>query len=201
MNLILISPAGGGKDTLFSCLPQNYRRYAFGDNIRLVARNLRINGVQPAYSQLRQMFDLNPPPNLLRKLEEFRRIPQDTKDRKLLQELGTYCRCYDDYIWIRPIAQVAEYQSNMCITDCRRTTEFNSFPKFTSVYINTPYELRLERLKERDGTVDELALKHKAEQEIESLRSRCTYTIDNSGTLEDLKRELSSCLGLDLKNI
>lgn len=201
MNLILISPAGGGKDTVFSCLPQNYRRYAFGDNIRLVARNLRINGVQPAYSQLRQMFDLNPPPNLLRKLEEFRRIPQDTKDRKLLQELGTYCREYDDYIWIRPVSHAAEFEGNMIITDCRRKIELESFPRFTSVYIDTPYELRLERLRERDGSVDELALQHKAEQEIESLRSRCDYTVDNSGTLEDLKRGLSSCLGLDLENI
>ena len=191
MNIILIGPAGSGKDTIFELLePRGYQRYAFGDNIRLVARTLRINGVQPAYHLLYQMFDWNPPPNLLRKLEEFRQIPEDTKDRKLLQELGTYCREYDDYIWLRPVSQHAQYKDNMCITDCRRKTEFESFSSFTSIYIDGPYELRLERLRQRDGSVDELALKHKAEQEIESLRDRCTYKVHNSGSLWDLKFQL-----------
>jgi len=194
MNIILCGTAGSGKDTVFDLL-DGYHRYAFGDNIRLVARTLRINGVQPAYHLLYQMFDWSPPPNLLRKLEEFRSIPKhDDKDRRLLQELGTYCREYDDYIWMRPLLHDAEYKDNMCITDCRRESELKAFPKFTSVYIDTPLELRLERMRARDGAVDELALTHKAEQEIELLRPQCMFVITNDGTLENLKMQLERIL-------
>lgn len=197
-SVILVAPAGAGKDETFALLePYGYRRYAFGDNIRTVCRILRNEGVQEAYCELFQMFNWNPPQNLWRKLEEFQQIPQeDTKDRKLLQELGTYCREYDDYIWVRPLRELAEYQSNMCITDCRRRSEFEQFLGFTSIYIDAPLELRLERLRRRDGTVREADLKHKAEQEIELLRDRCNYIVDNSGTLEELEKQLLSCLRL-----
>jgi dephospho-CoA kinase len=196
MNIILVAPAGAGKDTVFSLLePKGFRRYAFGDNIRLVCRTLRINGIQQAYHLLYQMLDWSVPPNLLRKLEEFRRIPKhDEKDRRLLQELGTYCREYDDNIWIRDIRKTAEYSKNMVITDCRRSTELKSFPDFVSIYIDSPYEQCLERLKERDGTVDELALQHKAEQEIESLREQCDFIVDNSSTIEHLQEQLEEIL-------
>jgi dephospho-CoA kinase len=141
------------------------------------------------------MFNMSPPPNLWRKLEEFRSIPKhDDKDRKLLQELGTYSREYDDNIWLRPIRELANYKDNMCITDCRRQWEFHMFQEFTSLYIDAPYELRLERLRKRDGSVDELALKHKAEQEIESLREQCDFIVDNSSTIGHLQEQLEEII-------
>ncbi len=198
MNIILIGTAGSGKDEFFRCLQncdQRFKRYAFGDPIRLVARNLRINGVEPAYSQLYQLFQMNPPPNLLRKLKELREIPKtDEKDRRLLQELGTYCREYDDYIWLRDIRETAQHKDYMCITDCRRKTELESFPDFISIYIDAPYAVRIERLRQRDRSVDELALKHKAEQEIELLKPMCNFTITNDGTLDELKVQLEEIL-------
>lgn len=195
-NIILVSPAGGGKDEFFSLLPSNYKRYAFGDNIRLVCKNLRVNGVHSAFAQLSQMFGLESPPNLLRKLQEFKSIPKhDEKDRAILQALGTWCVDYDDYIWTRPIRMIAEYKKNMCITDCRRFIEFNAFLDFVSVYIDTPYDLRLERLQKRDGTVDEQALQHKAESEIELLRPVCNFIVDNSGNIGKLQVQINEILG------
>ena len=126
----------------------------------------------------------------MKKLALFRSIPQGgLKDRLLKQELGTYCRDYDDLIWIRPVLLQAKKLQNVIITDCRRIVEFNSFfPEFTSVYIDATEAVRLERLKSRDGYTG--SLHHAAESEIKGLKELCDYCIMNNGGLEDFKKEV-----------
>ena len=200
--LIITGECGSGKDTIADILGSEYSRFAFADELKLVCRNLRVNGVHAAFGQLRNLFEWNPPANLLRKLEELQQIPKhDEKDRRILQELGEWCRSIDSNIWIRPVRNNSHYLRNVIVTDMRKLHEFNSFPDFTSVYIDAPLPLRLERLRKRDGAVDELALKHKAESEIELLRSKCNHVVNNSGTLDELRLQVEEILKyVEVKN-
>lgn len=193
---ILIGEAGSGKDTFANILPE-YHRFAFGDEIALVCRNLRVNGVQAAYQQLVPMFNFNPPSDLLEKLTEFREIPRKgTKERKLKQAIGTYCRLWRDDIWTAPVREKVKKYDNVVITDCRRLSEFDMFPEFTSVYIDAALEVRLKRLKERDGYADVRDFDHPAEQEIRLLKHQCDYIVENNGTLEKLRKEIKEVLNV-----
>ena len=191
MNFILVGEICSGKDTFAELLP-HFHRLAFGDEIGLVCRNLRINGVRGAYLQLAKLFEVTPV-NLLRNLEIFSRISKDCgKERKLKQELGTWCREQDNNIWIRRVQQ--QCKDNIVITDCRRKSEFDAFPNYISVFIDATLETRMERLKERDGVVDISMFQHKAEREIQSLRSRCDFIVENNGTREELQEKIQEVL-------
>jgi dephospho-CoA kinase len=195
-NFALVGEIGSGKDTVASMIP-GYIRKAFGDPIRLVARNLRVNGVEAAYCQLCEMFKRNPPKDLRRILEEFKNIPQvDQKDRLLLQTLGTYCRENDDLIWVRQVTNGLSKDNNYVVTDVRRPTEFIEMCKkdFVMVYILSDIDLCVERVEKRDGSVNIEAFYHKAEADIKNLRTLCDITIDNTGSLQKLASQVSDLL-------
>jgi dephospho-CoA kinase len=71
------------------------------------------------------------------------------------------------------------------IADCRRKPELNALKNkgFLTIYVDAPYEVRLERLKIRDK-VDRRAFfeasQHIAESEIEGLKDQCDFVVDNS---------------------
>ena len=193
MNFILCGEICSGKDTFAELLP-HFHRLAFGDEIGLVCRNLRVNGVRGAYLQLSKLFEVTPP-NILRNLELFRRIPKDEpKERLLKQELGTWCREQDDNIWIRRVQEQCIGKDNIVITDVRRKSEFDAFPEYISVFIDATLETRMKRLRKRDGSADETMFQHKAEREIQSLRSRCDFIVENNGTREELQEKIEEIL-------
>lgn len=197
-NFMLIGEMASGKDTVAMMMP-GYIRLAFGDEIRVVVQNLRVNGIKPTYCQLCKLFEMNPPSDLKRQLEEFRKIPKiNEKDRELLQELGTYCRKHDDLIWVRTVLNKISGNLKYVITDVRRFVELEACKdKFIPIYIHADEDIRKERLIKRDGSYNEKSFYHEAEKEIRSLARYAKYYIVNNSTLESLEQTVRQILKLE----
>lgn len=195
MNIFVCGEVGSGKDTVAACLPY-HDRLAFGDEVRLVAANLRINGVVSAFLQASSMLSGEPPNDLMRILKRYERIPRTKKDRELLQELGTYLKSIDNEVWIRAIVTKMKPNMQYIITDVRYRDEFDALKKlgFIGVYVDSPRELRIERLKMRDGDHNVSSESHKAESQITSLRELCDYKVNNIGTVADLKVQVDEII-------
>ena len=201
-DFILIGQAGSGKDTTYevmNSIEPKYQRLAFGDAIRDVSTYIRKSSspIVP-YELMKSLFYPRlPPKSLQSKLYELQRVPYEPpKDRKLLQELGTWAREYDDEIWMRVVSDAMKNASHIpyVITDCRRRSELTKFRNLISVYIECPEDIRLERLKKRDVTFDEVSLHHKAEREIPSLREDCDFIVYNDGDMDYLREQLEELL-------
>jgi dephospho-CoA kinase len=57
---------------------------------------------------------------------------------------------------------------------------------FVTVGVTAPPELRIERLKARDGVDQSEMLNHITEQRVMECFEHCNYLLDNSGSVEDL---------------
>jgi len=183
-NFGICGEMGAGKDFVAE-LMGGYIRKAFGDEIRVAAKNLRVNGAPSAFDQLCKMFDNKPPRDLAQKLKEFRNIPQtDAKDRKLLQALGTYCRLHKDMIWVDSVLNAISPDNEYVVTDCRRHAEFDALKAkgFVMIYVEADLSIRKQRLIDRDGSYDEAAFSHVSEAEINELMPRCDWILVNEGT-------------------
>ena len=88
--VILSGKAGAGKDTCGEYLVSlGYKRYAFADELKEIARELGWNG------------------------------EKDEKGRTFLQELGSAGRNYDPDMWIAVIEKMKkENQKGSSVTDC-----------------------------------------------------------------------------------
>ena len=202
-DFILIGQAGAGKDTAYeimNSIEPKYQRLAFGDAIRDVSTYIRKSSspIVP-YELMKSLFYPRlPPKSLQSKLYELQRVPYEPpKDRRLLQELGTWAREYDDEIWMRVVGDAmkrSDSAASYVITDCRRRSELTKFRNLISVYIECPEDIRLERLKKRDVTFDKASLRHKAEQEIPSLRDDCDFIVYNDGDMDYLREQLDELL-------
>lgn len=192
MNIFLVAPMGSGKDATAAFL-NGYTRLALGDEIRVLAKNLKVNGVAAARLHLSRLMTV--PDDADVKLAEFQRIQsKDSKSRKLLQELGTWAREHYDYVWIDVVAHKIRPGRNHCITDVRRLVEFQSFPGFKSVWIQSSKENRIKRMISRDGAYDPAWENAKSEQEIQMLKPMCDYALTNDGTLDDLRESVERML-------
>ena len=202
-DFILIGQAGSGKDTAYeimNSIEPKYQRLAFGDEIRNISKTIRDYPTQfDTYTKMTMLFHPRlPPKDLQRKLHELSMIPYEPpKDRRLLQELGTWAREYDDEIWMRVVSDEmkrSDSAASYVITDCRRRSELTKFRGLVSVYIECPEDIRLERLKKRDVTFDEVSLRHRAEREIPSLREDCDFIVYNDGDMDYLREQLEELL-------
>lgn len=195
MNIFVCGEVGSGKDTVAACLPY-HERLSFGDEVRLVAKNMRDIGAVSTFLQASSMLDCDPPNDLLLVLKRFERIPRTKKDRELLQELGTHLKSIDCEVWIRAITTKMEPNVQYIITDVRYHDEFDALKKlgFIGVYVDSPRELRIERLKMRDGGHNVSSENHKAESQITSLREKCDYEVNNVGTVSDLKVQIDEIM-------
>lgn len=195
MNIFLVGPMGSGKDQVASVLPC-HTRIALGDPIRLLGKNLRINGVSSGKLQLSQMASPLPR-DIDEKLRYFRDIPMnDAKDRRRTQELGTYLRQLKDDIWIAEALKAMKQRKSYVVTDVRRESEFAAFTNegFVSIWVEASDELRKQRLIDRDGRYDEQWETNVAELEIKGLKGKCQYTVLNNGSLEDLRVEVDALM-------
>ena len=187
MNLMLIGESGSGKDCIHSLLP-NYHRIALADPIRTIVDTLRDRGVGAAFAESTAILGDNAPNDLMYILRFYSQTPRTSKEKALLQGIGMYfVECMDD-VWIKQGQSKIVKGSNV-ITDIRRLSEFNHFKTlgFRSIYVESSEDLRIARLKQRDGGYNESSAKHKAESEIALLKPLCDSVIVNDGTLEELK--------------
>jgi dephospho-CoA kinase len=100
----------------------------------------------------------------------------------------------------RNIAYRAQYGTdyNVIVSDVRFHNEYETLlgAGFFPVFIEAPKELCIERVKERDGHVDESLFSHQTET---NYKDFIGYRIDNDGSLHNFHRQIDTLMTL-LKN-
>lgn len=168
MRIVLLGKAGAGKDTVADYLVRHYgfRKYAFADSLKAVARQL-----WP---------------------ERF----EDCKPRKLLQDIGAKMREIDAAVWINCVFRriAAEQPGRVVISDCRYPNEYYACVDryFIPVVVWCRDDIRHRRLFLRDHralTDDEAS--HASEQ-MEPPNG--AWVLDNNGTFDDLYRQIDEMM-------
>jgi dephospho-CoA kinase len=190
-SFVIVGYMGAGKDTAALFMP-GYIRASFANELKIICRLIRMGGTKAAAEILTGLFSNKPPDNMMEKLMEFSKYPVNgEKDRKLLQEFGTdWARKHDSGIWIRALKNNLHKKNKYVITDARFMNEFMAFPDFHSIFIDADYEIRKQRIIARDGFWDDKWEKHSSEKEIELMKVRCKFIVNNNGTLEQLKSQI-----------
>ena len=163
--------AGSGKDTaaeLLNCC--GFYTVTLADNIR--------------HEFVRSFPDLDP------------RLSRD----KLIEMGQTYKRLYGADVWVRllwkDIQKCRESgQKLFVVSDGRHQIEYDFFVAqkgFIPLRVDCPDEIRFQRLITRDGTLQKEALR----KESQELWDANAYGLDNSGTLEQLGKNISKFLKL-----
>jgi len=185
---------GAGKDVLASYM-EGYLRLAFGDQVRVVAQLVRTHPAATCFYHLCRLFKGEPPNDLLCKIHEWKDYPiTNSKDRKLLQDLGTYCRMHDDGIWIRETLAQVKPSNNYVITDCRRFAEFEACKDWLSVFVESTLDERKQRIITRDGEWKDEWSNHASETEIAKLREKCAVIVLNHDDKDELREKASQII-------
>jgi dephospho-CoA kinase len=202
MNYFICGYQGVGKDTVASMIP-HCRPIALADSIRLLIRNLRINGVASAYTQAAQLLgEDNVPNDLLHILRFYSQLPRSHKERTLSQGIGTYLRECKDTVWIDEVLrsikgnQGGYIEKSWVVTDVRRVNEAKTFADmgFKGIWVESAHDIRVQRLLDRDGNHDVTAESHVSESEIGWLREYCEATVINQGSMEELRENVGIAL-------
>lgn len=199
MNYFICGYQGVGKDTVASMIPHCHP-IALADSIRLLIRNLRINGVASAYTQAAQLLgEDNVHNDLLHILRFYSQLPRSHKERTLSQGIGTYLRECKDTVWIDEVLRsIKGYQGSKSwvVTDIRRVNEAKTFADmgFRGIWVESARDIRVQRLLDRDGDHDVAAENHVAESEIGLLKEYCEATVINQGSLEELRENVGIAL-------
>jgi hypothetical protein len=132
-----------------------------------------------------------------------------SKDRKLLQIIGTDIgRRYDSDIWINRflidmrIVKLTKYLLKMpdipfVCDDVRFKNEHKKLKKegWIGIYLDVSDDIRINRLKNRDGDAKIECLTHKSETEIDSFKDNL-IKLDASGSIEDTINKLKIILNI-----
>ena len=122
-----------------------------------------------------------------------------TKDRKLLQILGTKMKEIDDKVWIKYLLKSIDNENNVVIEDVRYINEYDALKTngFVFIYLDIDKKLQKERLMslyQNDYDQHIRQSKHSSETESERLRDRADYIIkitkDKVPTVEDITNVL-----------
>src|SRR5690606_28421976 len=160
-NIMLIGKAGAGKTTVAQYLRDRYgyRAYALATRIKEIAHEL------------------------------FLDRPPEGKPRALYQKVGDQMRAIDPHCWIRALRKrIAEdrktWSGPMVIDDIRYPKEVVAFQdEFVPVLIESAYDVRLERLRQRDGHLDEAVPGHGSVRGGDDVQDSVTgYALPNKRT-------------------
>lgn len=166
-----------GKDELSSHLyiKHGFNRIAFGDELKRYAH------------------------------EVFPWIPQNSKPRALYQQFGQLMREIDPDVWIkhaeRAVNGVIDFRVNtgaerigIVITDVRQQNEVDwaRANGFTLIRVTAPDEVRIARAIEAGDDFSVHDLCHETELSIDKFD--VDYTVNNDGTVEELKAQIDSIL-------
>ncbi len=157
-----------GKDSVAEYLIKKYgfTRFAFGDGIRSVCR------------------DLFP--------EQLANVQ---KPRSLLQGVGQAMRMFNPNVWINKcFKEIKEHYGDIIITDLRQPNELNAvkLDGFYVIRVSSPDEVRIQRMNAAGDnfTLDEL--NHETERHIDSMD--VDFEIHNDGDLDHLHNQIEIIL-------
>lgn len=117
------------------------------------------------------------------------------KPRHVLQHIGMSMRDIDADVWIRWLdKQILAHGKLAVIEDCRILNEYDHYAAkgYISIRVTCDDDTRIERMRQRDGTVDMDALQHRTETELDDIV--CDYTVDNGGSIERLAEQVDAIL-------
>lgn len=168
-NIALVGKMRSGKDTIaeYAIWEYGFTRFAFGDGIRKVCRELFPD----------QMKD-------------------GAKPRSLLQGIGQDMRKYDPDIWVNLCFNEINREENTrnklklnnlmaIITDLRQPNEYARCKKegFIMIKVETSDEVRLQRMNAKGDNFTPEDLNHETEQHIDTYEF--DYIIRNNGYVEE----------------
>lgn len=163
----LIGKLRSGKDTVATILKNDYgfHSYAFGDGVKAVYHTLVLDA------------------------------PRSPKPRAGYQRVGEGMKgIFGDYVWVERVLGEIERDGRMSddivITDVRLPLEADRLKElgFILVRVNCPDEIRLNRANQLGDIFTEKELAHSTETLVDTLE--VDYEIHNSGTLEELERQV-----------
>jgi len=123
-------------------------------------------------------------------------MDKQNKDRKLLQQIGTYMRQIDENVWVKYVIKNT-YQKDIFVEDCRYRNEFDALVThhFMMIKIVIDEEYQIERLKRTYPETFESHiknLKHASEMDIDGFEEeKCVLVLnarDNELNFEKIER-------------
>ena len=135
-------------------------------------------------------------------------MSRNTKDRELLQTIGTDAGrdTVDKDIWVKRFVQdtqivqitrklMGEEDAGFVCDDCRFPNEHKILQQsgWIGIFLNVPDEIRIERLKKRDGDAQAATLGHASEVSVDEFKGELIQ-IDSSGTLEETYAQIDKLL-------
>jgi dephospho-CoA kinase len=178
LKLALTGRMRSGKDSVADYLARQYgfARFAFGDGIRKVCRELFPD-----------------------------QMAQARKPRALLQGVGQAMRAFDPDVWInRTLNEVNDWlrvntivetvKPNVVICDLRQPNEYECLRSegFVIIRVNASDETRIQRMIDAGDTFDDDTLTHETEQHVGSFT--VDYEIDNNGSLAELYAQVDEIM-------
>jgi dephospho-CoA kinase len=166
--IIILGKAGVGKTTTANMFTTHssgaFRKYALADKVKQIQQDL------------------------------FPDLPG--KPRHVLQHIGMSMREIDPDVWIKYLDKTILIQGGIpVIDDVRLANEYEHYISkgYISIRVVCDDDVRIERMRKRDGDVDLAALQHRTETELDDVE--CDYTIDNNGTTEQLAEQVDRIIG------
>lgn len=166
IKLALTGKARSGKDAIAEYLVANYRfkRFAFGDGIREVCRQL-----YPEQFEGR------------------------AKPRALLQGVGQSLRAFDEDVWVKRTLYEISWSwphGSVVISDLRQPNEYDALIRkgFVIIRVTAPEDLRIQRMLAVGDAFNSDDLTHDTESYVDSFE--VDYEIINDGTLGELHTQV-----------
>jgi dephospho-CoA kinase len=132
-------------------------------------------------------------------------VSEFSKPRALYQQFGQLMRQIEPDVWIkhaeRAVKGAIDFRVNtgaetvgVVVTDLRQPNEYEwaKANGFTIVRVTAPDEDRIARAKIAGDDFNEADLEHETESHIDGFA--VDYTVENNGTVDDLKRKIDEVL-------
>jgi dephospho-CoA kinase len=157
---VLLGKMRSGKDTLaeYAIERYGYKRFAFGDGIRMVAYSL------------------------------FPEEMSNGKPRALLQGIGQLMRSLDNDVWVKNCFHRISLEKDVTpiITDLRQPNEFIKCKEedYVTIKVECDEDIQLQRIMKENDSFNLNDLTHETELHIDTYE--CDYVIRNDKGLESL---------------
>lgn len=199
--MILVGRAGVGKDTvaeMFGDIP----RYAYADAIKEMVAIIQSDGVNAGMNYISDLsgHSVEELQGILPVVQTIEKTVLDGKQRKHLQALGNGIRALFADFWLVVLKNklIRDNPDKYIVTDCRYQNELDMLrelqvgdPSFNvSIFISANKKERIKRMKQRDGSCDEIRLNDVSETSVDELKSQCDFVINNSKDFNHLKAQV-----------